>query len=318
MSMHRKKVIITDFLHPYLADWLADKGFQVDIQESITNEELFSIIENYEGLVLSTKINVTPTLIDKAKNLEFIARAGSGMENIDIAYAKNKGIHVVNSPEGNANAVAEHAVGMTLALLNNIVKSDAEIRNGIWQREPNRGEEIAGKTIGIIGYGHTGSRFAAKWSAFGVTILAHDKYKKGFGTDAIIEASLEEIQAKADIVSFHLPLNPETQFFCNSTFIAKMQHPFWLINTSRGKIVKTANLIEGLDQGKILGAALDVFENEKFYQLEGADLDQMQNLTRRHNIILTPHVAGWTHTSHLNLSKILAEKLDAIGIQSVK
>lgn len=316
--MHQKKVIVTDFLHPYLADWLVDKGFQVDIQETITNDELFSIIENYEGLVLSTKINVTPTLIDKAKNLEFIARAGSGMENIDVAYSKSKGIHVVNSPEGNANAVAEHAVGMTLALLNNIVKSDAEIRNGVWQREPNRGEEIQGKTIGIIGYGHTGSRFAAKWGTFGVTILAHDKYKSGFGTTTVVEASVEDIWEKAEIISFHLPLNAETQFYCNAAFINKMKRPFWLINTSRGKIVNTANLIEGLDQGKILGAALDVFENEKFYQLEGTDLAQMQNLTKRHNIILTPHVAGWTHTSHLYLSKILAEKLDALGIQSVK
>jgi D-3-phosphoglycerate dehydrogenase len=316
--MHQKKVIVTDFLHPYLADWLVDKGFQVDIQETITNDELFSIIENYEGLVLSTKINVTPTLIDKAKNLEFIARAGSGMENIDVAYAKSKGIHVVNSPEGNANAVAEHAVGMTLALLNNIVKSDAEIRNGVWQREPNRGEEIKGKTIGIIGYGHTGSRFAAKWGTFGVTILAHDKYKSGFGTTTVVEASVEDIWEKAEIISFHLPLNAETQFYCNAAFINNMKRPFWLINTSRGKIVNTANLIEGLDQGKILGAALDVFENEKFYQLEGTDLAQMQNLTKRHNIILTPHVAGWTHTSHLYLSKILAEKLDALGIQSVK
>lgn len=316
--MHQKKVIVTDFLHPYLADWLVDKGFQVDIQETITNDELFSIIENYEGLVLSTKINVTPTLIDKAKNLEFIARAGSGMENIDVVYAKSKGIHVVNSPEGNANAVAEHAVGMTLALLNNIVKSDAEIRNGVWQREPNRGEEIQGKTIGIIGYGHTGSRFAAKWGTFGVTILAHDKYKSGFGTTTVVEASVEDIWEKAEIISFHLPLNAETQFYCNAAFINKMKRPFWLINTSRGKIVNTANLIEGLDQGKILGAALDVFENEKFYQLEGTDLAQMQNLTKRHNIILTPHVAGWTHTSHLYLSKILAEKLDALGIQSVK
>jgi D-3-phosphoglycerate dehydrogenase len=316
--MHQKKVIVTDFLHPYLADWLVDKGFQVDIQETITNDELFSIIENYEGLVLSTKIKVTPTLIDKAKNLEFIARAGSGMENIDVVYAKSKGIHVVNSPEGNANAVAEHAVGMTLALLNNIVKSDAEIRNGVWQREPNRGEEIQGKTIGIIGYGHTGSRFAAKWGTFGVTILAHDKYKSGFGTTTVVEASVEDIWEKAEIISFHLPLNAETQFYCNAAFINKMKRPFWLINTSRGKIVNTANLIEGLDQGKILGAALDVFENEKFYQLEGTDLAQMQNLTKRHNIILTPHVAGWTHTSHLYLSKILAEKLDALGIQSVK
>jgi D-3-phosphoglycerate dehydrogenase len=316
--MHQKKVIVTDFLHPYLADWLVDKGFQVDIQETITNDELFSIIENYEGLVLSTKIKVTPTLIDKAKNLEFIARAGSGMENIDVAYAKSKGIHVVNSPEGNANAVAEHAVGMTLALLNNIVKSDAEIRNGVWQREPNRGEEIKGKTIGIIGYGHTGSRFAAKWGTFGVTILAHDKYKSGFGTTTVVEASVEDIWEKAEIISFHLPLNAETQFYCNAAFINNMKRPFWLINTSRGKIVNTANLIEGLDQGKILGAALDVFENEKFYQLEGTDLAQMQNLTKRHNIILTPHVAGWTHTSHLYLSKILAEKLDALGIQSVK
>ena len=316
--MAAKKVIVTDHLHPYLADWLTGKGFEVDIQPDITNESLSQIIHLYEGLVLSTKILVTPALIDKAVHLEFIARAGSGMENIDVAYAKARNIHVVNSPEGNANAVAEHAVGMTLALLNNIVRADREIRNGIWQREANRGEEIEGKTIGIIGFGHTGSRFAAKWAGFDVNILAHDKYKQGFGGGNVTEASVSDIQAQADIMSFHLPLNSETQFYCNRDFINGFKKNIWVINTSRGKIVKTVDLLEAMEQKKVIGAALDVFENEKFYELEGDDKQLMQNLTFQHNIILTPHVAGWTHASHLKLSKILAEKLELTGLSSVK
>ena len=315
--MSQKKVIVTDFLHPYMAEWLIGRGFHVDIQPEISNEALFEIIDQYEGLVLSTKILVTPKLVDKAVNLEFIARAGSGMENIDVAYAQSKNIIVVNSPEGNANAVAEHAVGMLLALMNNIVRADNQIRNGIWQREENRGEEIAGKTIGIIGYGHTGSRFASKWKGFEVSVLAHDKYKTGFGDDFVKEAEISEIQQKADILSFHLPLNQETHHYFNSAFINGFAKPIWLVNASRGKIVNTADLISTLDNKKVIGAALDVFENEKFYELSGSDLANMQNLTKRHNIILTPHVAGWTHTSHLKLSKILAEKLDALGIQSV-
>ncbi len=316
--MATKKVIITDYLHPVLAEWLISKGFQVDILPDISNKELFAVIHQYDGLVLSTKILVTPKLIDAAVNLAFIARAGSGMENIDVAYAQAKNIIVINSPEGNANAVAEHAVAMTLSLLNNIVRADREIRGGIWLREENRGEEISGKTIGIIGFGHTGSAFAEKWKGFNVNILAHDKYKSGFGTDFIQEVTIREIQNLADIISFHLPLNDETHHYFNSTFLNGFEKKIWVINTSRGKVVSTKNLIEGLDSGKILGAALDVFENEKFYQLEGEDLELMQNLSGRHNIILTPHVAGWTHSSHYKLSQILAEKLDDIDIASRK
>jgi len=314
--MITKKVIITDYLHPVLAEWLVSKGFYVDILPDISNEELLAVISQYAGLVISTKILVTPKLIDAALNLDFIARAGSGMENIDVPYARSKHIIVINSPEGNANAVAEHAVGMTLSLLNNIVSADHEIRIGIWRREENRGEEISGKTIGIIGFGHTGSAFAAKWKGFDLTILAHDKYKSDFGTDLIREATVAEIQKKADIISFHLPLNRETQYYCNSSFLNAFEKNIWVVNTSRGKIVNTKDLIAALASKKVIGAALDVFENEKFYDLEGEDLVLMRNLSSLHNIILTPHVAGWTHTSHYKLAKILAEKLEAIDISS--
>lgn len=316
--MDVKRVIITDHLHPFLAEWLVTKGFQVDIRPDITNEQLSEIISLYEGLVVSTKILVSKALIDKALRLEFIARAGSGMENIDVEYAKNRSLIVVNSPEGNANAVAEHAVAMTLALMNNVVRADRQIRSGIWQREENRGEEISGKTIGIIGFGHTGAAFSEKWRGFNVKILAHDIYKSGFGNDYIHEATLAELQSASDVISFHLPLNDETQYYLNDDFLSTCGKNIYIINTSRGKIVNTRHLLKAIKSGKVIGAALDVFENERFYTLEGEDLALMKDLTFEHNIILTPHVAGWTHASHLKLSQILAEKLDAIGITSVK
>lgn len=314
--MAKKRVIITDYLHSYLADWLHSQGYQVDVQPDITNEGLAEVIDNYHGLALSTKIKVTPTLIDKATQLEFIARAGSGMENIDVAYAKSKGIHVVNSPEGNANAVAEHALGLLLSVLNNIARADRDIRAGVWQREENRGFELMGRTVGIIGYGHTGSAFARKLRGMGVYVLAHDKYIAGFGDENVEEVSMEQIQLECDVISFHLPLNPETMHYCNAAFLAKCRPGIWLINTSRGKIVNTSDLIEALDSGKVRGAGLDVFENEQFYTLAGKDKEQMEELCRRQNIVLTPHVAGWTVESYLKLSKILAEKLGALGLSA--
>lgn len=313
-----KKVIITDHLHPYLSEKLTDLGFEVDVQQDITNEELFEIIDQYIGLVLSTKIKVTPALIDKATALLFIARAGSGMENIDVGYATSKDITVINSPEGNSNAVAEHAVGCLLSLLNNISRSDREIRAGIWRREQNRGTELEGKTVGIIGFGNTGSAFAAKLRSFDVNILAHDKYKYGFGNAYVKESDIEEIKEKADIISFHLPLTKETFHYLNEGFIAELKKKFWVINTSRGKVVDTSSLLKGLASGKVLGAALDVFENEQFYQLDGDDKAIMKKMCSLENIILTPHIAGWSHESFYKISKILAERIEALDLSNVK
>ena len=307
------KVIISDHLHPYLAEQLTALGFDVDIQEEITNEQLFEIIDQYTGLVVSTKIKVTPALIDRAVHLKFIARAGSGMENIDRKYAESKKIAVINSPEGNANAVAEHAMGFLLSLLNNIVRSDREIRKGIWKREENRGTELEGKTVGIVGYGNTGSAFASKLSSFNVSILAHDKYVSGFGNDNVKESTLEEIKQKADIISFHLPLNKETFHYMNTELIAGFHKNFTVINTSRGKIVDSGALVQGIRSGKILGAALDVFENEQFYQLEGQEKAIMEEMCNLENIILTPHIAGWSYESYFKISKILAERIEALS-----
>lgn len=306
------RIIITDHLHPHLAEQLTAAGFSVDVFPEITNVEVSDVIENYDGLVLSTKILVTQTLIDKASRLKFIARAGSGMENIDVKYAQLKNIQVLNSPEGNANAVAEHALGMLLSLLNNISAAHYEIKNGIWQREENRGVELDGKTIGIIGYGNTGSAFAKKLAGFHVKILAHDKYKTGFGNERVTESYLEKIKLEADIISLHIPHTTETHHYINETFITECKKEFYLLNTSRGRNVRTKDLLEALQNGKIKGAALDVFENEKFYELPPEDKEMLKKLAAMNNVILTPHIAGWTHESFFKISDILLQRILAL------
>ena len=312
------RVIITDHLHPYLAEQLIALGFYVDVEPDISNEQLATVIDQYEGLVLSTKILVTPRLIDAATRLRFIARAGSGMENIDSAYARQKGIAVISSPEGNANAVAEHAMGLLLGLTNNIVRADRDIRNGIWQREENRGIELEGKTIGIIGMGHTGTAFSKKLRGFDVTVIAYDKYKTGFSGEFVSAVRLEELQERADVISFHVPHSSDTHHYLNAGFIERCAKKFWLLNTSRGKIVDTDALISGLAFGKILGAGLDVFENEQFYQLPDVDRKRMDALCGYKNVILTPHVAGWTKESYFKISAILAERIALLDLQNVK
>ncbi|MFN0275691.1 MAG: NAD(P)-dependent oxidoreductase [Chitinophagales bacterium] len=306
------RIIITDHLHPHLAEQLTAAGFSVDVFPEITNVEVSDVIENYDGLVLSTKILVTQTLIDKASRLKFIARAGSGMENIDVKYAQLKNIQVLNSPEGNANAVAEHALGMLLSLLNNISAAHYEIKNDIWQREKNRGVELDGKTIGIIGYGNTGSAFAKKLAGFHVKILAHDKYKTGFGNERVTESYLEKIKLEADIISLHIPHTTETHHYINETFITECKKEFYLLNTSRGRNVRTKDLLEALQNGKIKGAALDVFENEKFYELPPEDKEMLKKLAAMNNVILTPHIAGWTHESFFKISDILLQRILAL------
>jgi len=311
--MTPQKVIITDHLHHCLADWLRQVGYSVEEAPEITNEELADCIDRFTGLALSTRIMVTPALIDKASKLQFIARAGSGMENIDIAYALQKDIVVVNSPEGNANAVGEHAVGMLLALVNNIARADRELRNGIWRREENRGLELRGRTIGIIGFGHTGKAFASKLRGFDVRILAHDKYIAGFSDENVLESTLEAVCNESDVISFHLPLNPETKHYGNAAFFANCKKKVRILNTSRGGIIHTGELLSALESGHLAGAALDVYENEQFYALPEDDQIWMRTLMEREDTVLTPHIAGWSFESYFNLSKILTEKLSAHG-----
>lgn len=307
------KVLITDDIHPVLANTLRNKGHIVDDFPLIENDEVMSIVDGYQGLVVSTKTLVDKAMIDASPGLRFIARVGSGMENIDVDYALSIGIRVVSSPEGNANAVAEHALGMLIGLLRHIPLAHAQVCQGLWIREANRGLELKGRTIGIIGYGHTGSAFASKLQGLSMTVLVHDKYKQGFGSEFIQEVSLEEIQQRAEIVSLHLPLTEETFHFVDSSFIMAMQHPFFLINTSRGKVVDTGILVENLQTGKIKGAALDVLENEKlqtYSHLERQNLDLLCENVQ--NVIISPHIAGWTVESKERLATVILDKLKDI------
>ncbi len=309
--MMQKKVLITDDLHPLMIEGLTKLGYAIHYQPDITLEAVHECIEQYEGLIINSKIKVDKGLLDRAARLRFVARLGSGMEIVDKPYAAQKGVAVLSSPEGNCNAVAEHALGMLLAFANNLLPADREVRQKIWLREKNRGFELAGKTIGIIGFGHTGSAFARKLQGMEMRILAFDKYKKNYTQDVayVEETTLATLQEEADILSFHLPLNPETNHFFDTNFLKKCSKKILLLNTSRGNVVKTTDLIEALDNKTILGACLDVFENEKpmtFTQEEEAMYEQLYTFP---NVILSPHVAGWTHESKYKLSKVLLDKI---------
>lgn len=304
-------ILITDAVHSDLIDKFRVIGFKVDYLPDITYEEVKRSIKDYKGLIINSKILVDKQFIDLATNLKFVGRLGSGMEIIDQEYAKEKDIAVFNSPEGNRNAVAEHAFAMLLALNNNIIKADKEVKEFIWNREENRGFELEGKTIGIIGYGHTGKTFASKFRGWNVKIMVHDKYLTGFSeADLNVEESTKEnILKDADIISLHLPLTIETLHYVNAEFLRSMKKSAVLINTSRGKIINTKDLVEILDQGHLRGVCLDVFENEnpKTYSEEEQKL--YSQLLKFRNIIVSPHIAGWTFESKEKLSLVLFEKI---------
>jgi len=288
------KVLITDDVHPLLIEQLQQMGYKVDFRPDITFEETLSVILSYTGLIINSKIFCSDELLDKAPNLRWIGRLGSGMEVIDTKACDARDVKYFNSPEGNRNAVAEHALGLLLDLLNNITRSNNEVKQGKWIREANRGEELSGKTIGIIAFGNTGEAFAKILRGFDVTILAYDKYKKGFGKDFVKESTLEEIFEKADIVSLHLPLTEETKYMVDENFLNSFHKPIYLINTSRGKVLKTTALIAALESGKVKAAGLDVLENEKINTFNEAEKQWFDALIKDERIILTPHIAGWT------------------------
>lgn len=301
------RILIIDDIHEVFLEKLKVAGMEVDYQPTMTLEELLPILEDYEGLVLRSKIKVTSSIMDQAKNLKFIARAGAGMDNIDELYAQSKGIQLLNAPEGNRNAVGEHMVGMLLSLFNHLHTSHLEIKEGKWLREENRGIELRERTIGLIGYGNNGEAMAKCLSGFGVRILAYDKYKSGFGNEYVIESTLEDIAMYADVLSLHVPLTPETFEMVNADFLNSFLKPIYLLNGSRGEVVVLPALVEALKEGKVLGAALDVLPIEKFPALEAQPW--FKEITTHPNVLLTPHVAGWTVESYFKIANVLADKI---------
>jgi D-3-phosphoglycerate dehydrogenase len=310
--MTKGRVLFIDTAHPYLSEELSKMGYECIHYNGVSRDEILNQIHRYVGIIIRSKIKLDKEALDKATELKFIGRVGAGMENIDQQYAESKQIVCLNAPEGNRDAVAEHAMGMILSLFNHLCKVNIEVRNGIWMRESNRGTEIKGKTVGIIGFGNTGSEFAKRLSGFSAKIIAYDKYKSGFGTEYVREVQMEEIFEKADIVSLHIPYTPETNQLVNTQWINQFSKPFYLINTSRGQCVSTTDLMTALDNGKILGAALDVleFENLSFENLNTANLpDSIKSLFKSNKIILSPHIAGWTVESNRKLAEALVSKI---------
>lgn len=310
-----KSVLITDDCHPLLMEGLEAAGLHCDFRPDITLAETQEVIEGYSGLIINSKILVDRAFLDRAVQLQFIGRLGSGMEIVDREYASQKGVHVFSSPEGNRNAVAEQALGMLLTLSNNLLRADAEVRRKEWHREANRGWELRGKTLGIIGFGHTGSQFAKKMAGMEMKVLGYDRYLNDYseGMPWVLEVDrLEEILERADIISLHLPLTVETKHFVDAQFIQRCKPGFILINTSRGACVDTGAVVAGLASGQIGGACLDVYENEKPSTYTELEAGIYQQLFRFPNVVLTPHIAGWTHESKRLLAKTLLQKIKGV------
>ncbi|MBC7565932.1 MAG: phosphoglycerate dehydrogenase [Pedobacter sp.] len=305
-----KKILIVDDLHPYFKEQAEILGFEVDDRPQITKDEIFEVIKDYIGIAVRAKFRLDKEFFDAALNLEFVARAGAGLDNIDEVVAKVRNIKLLNAPEGNMDAVGEHATGLLLSLMNNLPNADQQIRNGIWNREANRGYELKGKTVAIIGYGFMGKSFAKKLKGFEVNVIAYDKYKTGFSDEFAKEVSMEEIVRQSDALSLHVPLTSETRQMVNEEYLFHFRKPFFFINTARGEIVNTRAILKAIDQKKILGAALDVLEVEKFPIL--AEQEWYADLIKAKNVILTPHVGGWTFDSYRKISEVLASKLSTI------
>ena len=302
-------VIITAKVHEYLPAALLDKGFTVKYLPGINYEELYLMGNEAVGLIVTTRLEIDKKFIDRAVNLKWIGRLGSGMELIDLPYAASKGITCVSSPEGNRIAVGEHALGMLLSVIHRISSSFDEIRKGEWCRESNRGIELTGKTVGIIGFGNTGTAFANLLAPFGVTVLVYDKYKYDFSSGHIKEASMEQVCRYADVISFHVPLNHETKYMADELFFNSLQQAPVIINTSRGSVVKTTALVAALQQKMISGAALDVLENEQPATLPAIGKELFDFLIHQKNVLLTPHIAGYSREAFYKMSKVIIEKL---------
>ena len=306
------KVIFLDSVHPILKERLIAKGYACIDAYMLSEGDCKRAIELADGIVIRSRFTLNEAFLSDAANLKFIARSGAGMENIDEPYCASRNIVLFNAPEGNRNAVGEHALGMLLALLNKLHTADREVRTGKWDREGNRGNELDGKTVGIIGFGNNGKAFAKKLRGFDVKILAYDKYKQNFGDHFVMECTLNAIMENADVISFHIPQNPETLFMANELFFSQLQRAVYVLNLSRGKIIETSALVKAMQQGKVIAAGLDVLEYEKtsFEAFKEEKMpEDLKYLIASDNVILTPHVGGWTAESYFKLSNVLADKI---------
>ena len=308
----KRQVIITAKVHNFFINELHRKGYSVMNAPNLSYEELYNIIEQAEGIVVTTRMRIDKKMLDHAVNLRWIGRLGSGMELIDVDYAESRKIRCISTPEGNRNAVAEHCLGLLLNLSKKISSSYEEVKEGKWLREENRGIEISGRTIGIIGFGNTGSAFARLLSSFGVTVLAYDKYKFGFSKDHVKEANLEQVARYADVISYHVPLSQETHYMCDQAFLQSLEKTPIILNSSRGEVVKLKALLDALESGRISGAGLDVLENEKLTTYSREESEVMDRLIKRDDVILTPHIAGWSQESYLRMAEVLLDKLALI------
>lgn len=306
------EILIIHQIHNALEDILKKNGHKVDTILNLSREQVLEILPKYDGLIIRSALKVDKEVLDAGKNLKFVGRLGAGMENIDSKYAFQKNITLYNAPEGNRSAVGEHAVGMLLSLYNNLNRADQEVRQGIWNREKNRGEEIQEKTVAIIGYGNMGSAFAEKISGFGATVIAYDKYKSNYGNEFVKEVSLETVFETADVVSLHTPLQEDTFHMVNTKFLNSFKKDITLINTSRGPVVKTVDLVTALENGKVKSACLDVLEFEGM-SFEGindeADKEVFDYLKNAENVLLSPHIGGWTHQSDVRMAVVLGGKI---------
>lgn len=309
------KILLIDYCHPWLEAQLENQGYECVDCTQLRPESIVHQHYDAEGMLVRARLQFPQAFLQSFPKLRWIARFGSGMEHIDVAWAEAHGIRCLSAPEGNRDAVGEHALAMLLALFNHLPRAHQQVRNGQWNREANRGEELAGKTVGIIGYGHMGSAFAEKLKGMKVRILAYDKYKTAFGEEGIQESSLETLQQEADVISIHLPLNEETRHYLNKRFFERLGKPIYLINTSRGDQLVLKDLWDALESGKVLGACLDVLEHESA-SFETALLSQrdpiFHQMLQDERIIFTPHIAGWTHQSQLKMAQFLLQKIQEI------
>lgn len=303
------KAIITSRCHSSLLNRLEKSGYEIIFQPGISYEDLLSWMQDAQGLVISTGIRVDRNLLNHSPALQWIGRLGSGLEHVDLEAAEARGIQVYSSPEGNCDAVGEHALALLLNLMNRIQVSSAEVKAGKWLREENRGRELGMLTVGIIGYGNTGAAFARKLAGFGVQILAYDKYRTSFGSENVKEVSLQTLLQQSDVVSMHVPLNAETMHMADKAFFAQMKKQPWFLNTSRGKVHDTAALLDALTDQQIAGAGLDVLENERLETYSELETKQLNALLSFSNVLITPHIAGYSHEAFFKMSKVLADKI---------
>lgn len=310
----KPKILITETIHECIIPMLEKTGYEVHYEPKINREGILTSLHNYTGVIVRSKTPQDREFIDAGINLRFLARSGAGMDQVDVEYANKKGLILLNAPEGNRDAVAEHTLGMLLSLINKLNEGNSQVRKKVWDREGNRGVELMHRTFGIIGFGNMGEAVSKRLSGFGCKIIAYDKFKTGFGNDLVEEVRLEELKERADIVSFHVPLTHETKFYVDDEFIQQFKKDIILLNTARGEILPLSALVNQLKSGKIIAAGLDVLENEKMAKLTEVQDKLMHELFLMNNVILTPHVGGWTVESYIKISETLGNKIKALKL----